>query len=82
MLLDYKIKNINRLNKIYNKKNRKFNIHISILLLIYLTNCGGSGTNTAESNQKDIVVASGGIAFVSPQISYGVQNSGQAVNPY
>ncbi len=82
MLLDHKIKYLNKFNNIYKRKNLKIKIHYSILPFLILSNCGGSGANLVNKEQDEVVLASGGIAFVSPQISYGVQNSGQAVNPY
>lgn len=82
MINNKNIKKKNCLGFVSTKINLINKIKISFLPFLTLANCGGSGTNSVNKAQDDVVLASGGIAFVSPQLSYGVQNSGQAVNPY
>ncbi len=82
MISNKNIKIIKFLGFVSKKINLINKIKISYLPFLTLANCGGSGANYVNKVQDEVLLASGGIAFVSPQISYGVQNSGQAINPY
>ena len=53
-----------------------------ILLLFSLSGCGGGGAQQSSQDQNTVVVATNGLDFISPQISYGLDNSGQSGNPY
>jgi len=71
-------------NKLRN--NRDYSLlsdnRFKILFLFSLTGCGGAGTQQSFQQQNKIDVPTDGLDFISPQISYGLDNSGQTGNPY
>ena len=71
-------------NKLRNNKDYSLlsNNRLKILFLFSLTGCGGAGAQQSFQQQNKIDVPTDGLDFISPQISYGLDNSGQTGNPY
>ena len=70
-----------------NKKNCYFskpylrNNQLSFFSFLLLTACGGGSQQNTQANTQ-LVLATTGVDFVNPQISYGLNNSGQQEDPY
>ena len=69
------------------KKNDYFskpylrNNHFSYFYFLLLAGCGGGSQQNTQANTQ-VVLATTGVDFVNPQISYGLNNSGQQEDPY